>query len=349
MIFPKCLHKKELAYTATGYLMPCCWTDNPIGWEEPQIKALMKDHLKVENMEIKDIINSKEWHNFFEELKTNPSKTCERFCSGPIDQSINRAREKSNMGSYITKRGDKKIKICCIYYDGKYTPDYVERLYNGLKKHCTLPFEFICYSNNPNVKADKVIPLPKHTEIKHHWHKLTFFNPLFGGQEPDDEVIIMDIDQVIVSNIDDMVGWPVGEQELISYNKWWGLNDKKNQLNGGWYKFRTGECQVIWDTFAKSISDWQTNYYKKGIVHVPYFGEQNFVQDTCKKNKIKVTLMEPEWVAKLTGDAKMDFRLNIEYIRKLKQTYMVLDKPNPAIKIIHFAGPTTTIPKEYLK
>ena len=46
------------------------------------------------------------------------------------------------------------IKICTLYFEGKYRPDYVEKLYNGLKRHCTLPFEFICYSDNPNVKAD---------------------------------------------------------------------------------------------------------------------------------------------------------------------------------------------------
>ena len=41
---PKCLAFKELAYTATGYLMPCCWLDSPIGWQEPQIKRLMQKH-----------------------------------------------------------------------------------------------------------------------------------------------------------------------------------------------------------------------------------------------------------------------------------------------------------------
>ena len=38
----KCLAFKELSYTATGYLVPCCWLDSPIGWQEPQIKRLMK-------------------------------------------------------------------------------------------------------------------------------------------------------------------------------------------------------------------------------------------------------------------------------------------------------------------
>ena len=57
-----------------------------------------------------------------------------------------------------------KIKICTLYFEGKYTPDYVEKLHN-IKKYCSLPFEFICYSDNPNVN-DVVIPLKPHSDIK---------------------------------------------------------------------------------------------------------------------------------------------------------------------------------------
>ena len=54
----KCLSFKELSYTATGYIMPCCWVDTPIALIEPQIARLRKEHLKLENNEkIEDIIN----------------------------------------------------------------------------------------------------------------------------------------------------------------------------------------------------------------------------------------------------------------------------------------------------
>ena len=89
-----------------------------------------------------------------------------------------------NIGTLIGESFGMSIKICTIYFEGKYTPDYVEKLYNSLKRNCTIPFEFICYSDNPNVKADIVIPLPKHTDIKLHWHKINFFSPLFGYQNP---------------------------------------------------------------------------------------------------------------------------------------------------------------------
>ena len=235
------------------------------------------------------------------------------------------------------------LKICSVYFEGKYTPDYVEKLYNSLKRNCTLPFEFICYSDNPNVKADVVIPLPKYSEIKYHWHKLTFFSPLFAYQKPGDEIIIMDIDQVIIGNVDDMINYPVGNNELVSYNRWWSESKHGLKINGGFYKFKSGECKVIWDTFIRSPENWQLEWYKKGVVHYKYFGEQNFVNWMCEKHKIKLTLMPGEWICKLTNNEKQDLQTNITYIKKFNKDYMILDKPNPDLKIIHFANPNTEI------
>ena len=181
-LYPKCVAFKEVAYTAQGHLLPCCWLDGDLqNFKQEQILPLLQDKLKVENNEkIDDIVYSKEWNYFFEQLKTNPSTICKKFCGIPLNRSINRAEEMQHKPN--------KIKIFTLYFEGKYTPDYVEKLYNSLKRNCTLDFEFICYSDNPNVVADKVIPLPKKSDIKYHWHKLTYFSPLFANQNPEDEI-----------------------------------------------------------------------------------------------------------------------------------------------------------------
>ena len=70
------------------------------------------------------------------------------------------------------------LKICTVYYNGIYSPDYVSKLYNGLKKHSTIPFEFICLSDT-DVEADLVLPYNHSSDIKKHWHKLKFFSPDF--------------------------------------------------------------------------------------------------------------------------------------------------------------------------
>ena len=135
----KCLSFKELSYTATGYIMPCCWVDTPIALIEPQIARLRKEHLKLENNEnIEDIINIKDWKEFFEELKTDPAILCQKFCSVPLHHSINRARENPHDKYSLTEDRKTNIKIYCVYFEGKYSPDYIEKLYNGLKKYCYL-------------------------------------------------------------------------------------------------------------------------------------------------------------------------------------------------------------------
>ena len=40
------------------------------------------------------------------------------------------------------------------------------------------------HSDNPNVKADVVIPLKHFNNIKRHWYKLAFFSPNFAYQKP---------------------------------------------------------------------------------------------------------------------------------------------------------------------
>ena len=44
-----------------------------------------------------------------------------------------------NIETLIGKRCGMSLKICSLYFEGKYKPDYVEKLYNGLKRYCTLP------------------------------------------------------------------------------------------------------------------------------------------------------------------------------------------------------------------
>ena len=237
------------------------------------------------------------------------------------------------------------IKIFTVYFEGKYTPDYVSKLYYSLKRNCNVPFQFICLTDNKNVKADKIIMLPEWSDIKIHWHKLKFFSPLFGGQEPEDEIIVMDIDQIIVGDVTEMINWPVSNNEIVTYMKWWNWPTEKAdptpKLNGGWYKFKSGSLKFIWDEFSasgKSRSKWQNHYYNKGIVHYKYYGEQNYVEDCCKRNKVKITHMPGEWVCKLNSENSRNTRMQLQYTKLFEKEYMVLDEPHPAIKIVHFAG-----------
>ncbi len=150
------------------------------------------------------------------------------------------------------------LKICTVYHKGLYTPDYVGKFYRAIKRNSSINFQRVCISDDPNVEADFVLPLNPHSNIKYHWHKLKFFSPQFAHQMRGDDIIIMDIDQVITGNIDELLKYPVEKGKLLTYEAWW---DRILKKNGGFYKFKSGTLNHIWDKFSLNPEFWQLNYY----------------------------------------------------------------------------------------
>ena len=243
------------------------------------------------------------------------------------------------------------LRICTVYYKGFYTPNYVSNFYRSLRKNSTIPFRSVCISDDPNVEADVVLPYNHHSDIKKHWHKLKFFSPLFGGQQPGDDIIIMDIDQVVVGNVDDLIGFPVGDDELVSYGTWWNSRMHSNKLkdnnilplNGGFYKFKSGQFKHIWDDFALNPEYWQLHYYNNGDVHAKYYGEQNYVNWKVQEHNIKLTTTPQQWLCKYTDDFKQNLHLNKTYSKKFNTEYMIMDDVHKYIKVVHFTGVGKTI------
>ena len=81
---------KGVAYTAEGYLLPCCWCDR----DQPKIRkefeflGFYEEDLKVSNVDdIKEeILKSPEWYTFHKMLLEEPNNApeiCKRKCIEP--------------------------------------------------------------------------------------------------------------------------------------------------------------------------------------------------------------------------------------------------------------------------
>lgn len=98
-INPKCLHTdRDLSFANTGHILPCCWLND--SYEEPGIKELFSERLHIDNNTVEDIINSKEWIDFFNNLKSNAPAICRKFCSGPLEDYVEETKEIHNNSSY---------------------------------------------------------------------------------------------------------------------------------------------------------------------------------------------------------------------------------------------------------
>ena len=138
-------------------------------------------------------------------------------------------QEKSSIES-VVYQDDPSIKyyVLCLKHGTKYSSEYVNRLYNMVKRNCTLPFEFVCLTENPtDINPNiKIIPLP--SGLKGWWCKPYMYSadlPIKGI------VLYMDLDVVISNNIDKLFIWKP--------NNWCTIRDFTRVMRPQWQKYNS--------------------------------------------------------------------------------------------------------------
>jgi hypothetical protein len=94
--------------------------------------------------------------------------------------------------------------ILCLKHGTKYSSEYVNKLYNMIKRNCTLDYKFACLTDDPmDLNPDiQVLDLPK--GLPGWWNKPYMFSkdlPIKGT------ILYLDLDVVISSNVDKLLTW----------------------------------------------------------------------------------------------------------------------------------------------
>ena len=101
------------------------------------------------------------------------------------------------------------VNIVCLKWGNVYSPDYVNNLYSMVERNISLPFRFICLTeDSKDIRSEvEILPLPdfqeppwEYARFCQAWRKLALFN-----QELADitgKVLFLDLDIVIMGNID---------------------------------------------------------------------------------------------------------------------------------------------------
>lgn len=81
-LVPRCIGEKDFGYSATGFILPCCWCDK----DDPGFASLKSEDLAVaNNHSIEDIITSDAWIKFsnslIQDFGKNAPATCWKYCS----------------------------------------------------------------------------------------------------------------------------------------------------------------------------------------------------------------------------------------------------------------------------
>tara|TARA_B100000925_G_scaffold276455_1_gene243618 strand:+ start:613 stop:951 length:339 start_codon:yes stop_codon:yes gene_type:complete len=79
---PACFNGFPFAVTNEGYLLPCCYCDDPPTTNDPEFQKLMAVSKLDDNESIKEILAKKEWARFYKNLKRHVGPpACMQVCS----------------------------------------------------------------------------------------------------------------------------------------------------------------------------------------------------------------------------------------------------------------------------
>lgn len=167
--------------------------------------------------------------------------------------------------------------IVCLKWGNKFTPDYVNNLYAGVKRNTTLPIKFHCVTENPKGihPGINIINLPQ-LSLSSWWYKLWLFSKEFPIKG---RIFYLDLDTIITDNIDDILKVDKPFVTLIDVFKI--LNPNRTDNWGRWGE-QVGSGVMSWDGDFSHIWESFIKNPKENIQSLRPHGDQKWIEKTQK-------------------------------------------------------------------
>ncbi|NBR62190.1 MAG: hypothetical protein EBT86_11270 [Actinobacteria bacterium] len=142
------------------------------------------------------------------------------------------------------------LNVICVKHGTKYNEVHVNKLFNMVKRHLTLPFNFVCFTDNLtkiNSNID-VRLLPLDIKLEGWWWKPYIFNKDHFPIE--DTNLFFDLDMVIIKNIDKLVTYkPYNFMGLQDVGRVFGRPDKLGSAVMRWYGYHLNN---LWENLKSN-------------------------------------------------------------------------------------------------
>lgn len=181
----------------------------------------------------------------------------------------------------LPQKSVEKYYVLCLKHGSKYSSDYVNTLYNMVKRNCTLDFEFICLTDDPHGINPNIGTIPLPDGIEGWWCKPYIFSNDLGLRGT---ILYMDLDVVIADNIDQLF--------TFGNDSWCTIRDFTRKMRPTWpkynssiIKFRSGQLNHYWENFKKH----QRSIQKK------FHGDQDWLYEATHE-EMPATLFPDNWI-----------------------------------------------------
>lgn len=172
--------------------------------------------------------------------------------------------------------------VVCLKYGIKYQAEYVNKLYSMVKRNLTVPFEFVCYTDDSTGidKAIRTEPISIIAGVTGWWYKPMFFNSNLGLKGT---ILFFDLDVVIFKNIDYLFTHEPNKFCIIrDFNR--HVIKNYNKFNSSVFRLTTGMHRSVYDEFIKNPKH-----------HIGrYHGDQDWIRAMVKEGEY--AYWPEEWI-----------------------------------------------------
>lgn len=186
----------------------------------------------------------------------------------------------------IRKSSDKSTdkNILVLKHGTKYSADYVNKMYNMIKRNISYEFNMYCITEDPvDINPEiNIIPIPKSIAASGWWFKPYIFSqdlPIEGT------ILYLDLDMVIVNTIDRLFDFYPGEYCIIrDFTR--AMRPNWEKYNSSVIKFQKGQLDFVWQKFQKQ----SINIMRR------HFGDQDYLyEETANMAKIFPDIWIRSW------------------------------------------------------
>jgi len=155
------------------------------------------------------------------------------------------------------------LNVLCLKYGTYYGPEYVNRLYAGVRRNLTQPFRFVCVTDNPAGLRTEIetVPLPPDPGVvARRWPNIFIKLCLFknGFADLSGPTLFLDIDVLITGPLDRFFDYRPGEFCII--HNW--VERRKAIFhripdigNSSCFRFDAGASEAVYEFFLKMKDD----------------------------------------------------------------------------------------------
>lgn len=187
------------------------------------------------------------------------------------ERKLKKEQEKLNKRTVLNTVIETPYNILCLKHGEKYSSDYVNKLYNMIKRNTTLPYNFYCLTDDPKGIYPEVNILPLPAGLIGWWCKPYMFSkdlPIEGI------ILYLDLDVVIADNIDKLFTYSPGHWCTIrDFTR--AMRPKWPKFNSSVVRFRKGQIDQVWREYQKD---------PKGVQR-RHFGDQDWLYEATKSTQ----------------------------------------------------------------